>query len=216
MTLKFVKSIIFVFSTVALFTACSSDRVQEYNKPALYWYNKMINNISSGDLDEADDTYTSLESEHRNSPLISSSMMIMANAHIDEEEYALANYYLDEYIKRFGLSKNIDYVRFLKIKAKFLAFEKENRDQKLILETITDIEDFIKRFPDSPYIHLAKTISARLYMAKTSLNGEIVSLYERIDKPEAAKIYEERLKDTWVDQKEIEPVHVPWYQAIFE
>ena len=38
---------------------------------------------------------------------------------MDEEEYALANFYLDEYIKRFSLSKDIDYVRYLKIKANF-------------------------------------------------------------------------------------------------
>ena len=47
-------------------------------------------------------------------------MLILVNAHIDEEEYVLANFYLDEYIKRFGLSKDIDYARYLKIKSKFL------------------------------------------------------------------------------------------------
>ena len=49
----------------------------------------MMKQISDGDLDEADDTYSSLESEHRNSPYIPSAMLILVNAHIDEEEYVL-------------------------------------------------------------------------------------------------------------------------------
>ena len=115
------KNVILILSLSFFLTACSqkSERTQEYNKPALYWYNKMLKDISTGFLQEADDTYTSLESEHRNSPLIPTALLILANAHIDNEEYQLANFYLDEYIKRFALSKNIDYVRYLKIKQTF-------------------------------------------------------------------------------------------------
>ena len=60
---------------------------------------KMIKQIANNDLDKADDTYTSLESEHRNSPLLETSLLILINAHMDEEEYALSNFYLDEYTK---------------------------------------------------------------------------------------------------------------------
>ncbi|MFY4860683.1 outer membrane protein assembly factor BamD, partial [Aliarcobacter butzleri] len=61
------KGLLLVTCATFVFTGCSSKSEQEYNKPALYWYNKMMKQIASGDLDEADDTYTSLESEHRNS-----------------------------------------------------------------------------------------------------------------------------------------------------
>ncbi|NCB12314.1 MAG: outer membrane protein assembly factor BamD, partial [Erysipelotrichia bacterium] len=64
------KNLLLIACAAFVFTACSSKEEQEYNKPALYWYNKMMKQISSGDLDQADDTYTSLESEHRNSPFI--------------------------------------------------------------------------------------------------------------------------------------------------
>lgn len=217
MTHKIVKKSIILISIIFLFSACSSkNEQQEYNKPALYWYNKMIKQIASGELDDADDTYTSLESEHRNSPLLASSLMIIANAHIDEEEYALANFYLDEYIKKFALSKNIDYVRFLKIKSKFSAFTKENRDQKLVLDTIADIDNFLVSFPKSPYKYLVETMKTRLTMSKVSLDKDISELYERIEKPKAAKFYDEKVKKSWINKDEIEPVKVPWYQSIFE
>jgi outer membrane protein assembly factor BamD len=211
------RDILLVVCAALFFTACSSkNEIQEYNKPAMYWYNKMLTQISTGDLDSADDTYTSLESEHRNSPFIPTSLLILVNAHMDEEEYALANFYLDEYIKRFGLSKNIDYVRYLKIKANFLGFKYQNRDQELIENTIVEINEFKAKYKTSPYMPLVDTINARLYMAKAAMDKEIADLYERTGKEKASEIYNEKVKQSWVNPKEIVEVDVPWYRSIFE
>ena len=215
--LKF-RNLVLIIGLGFLITACSqkSERTQEYDRPALYWYNKMLKDISIGFLEDADDTYTSLESEHRNSPLIPTALLILANAHIDNEQYQLANFYLDEYIKRFALSKNIDYVRYLKIKANFLGFSNELRDQQLIEDTIKEIEEYKNLFSNSKYMPLVDTMNARLYMAKASLDKEIADLYKRIDKPKASKYYEEKVKESWVNPKEIEPVEIPFYKYPFE
>lgn len=212
------KNLVLGAAIAFLFTACSqkSETTQEYDRPALYWYNKMIKQITNGYLEEADDTYTSLESEHRNSPLLPTALLILANGHIDEEEYQLANFYLDEYIKRYALSKNIDYARYLKIKANFQGFAYDLRDQQLIEDTISEIDEFKQTFPRSPYMPLVSTMSARLYMAKATLDAEIADLYKRLDKPKAAELYNEKVKESWIEPKEIEPVDVPFYRAPFE
>jgi len=212
------RNLFFVAALAFLFTACSqkSEKSQEYDRPALYWYNKMIKQISTGYLEDADDTYTSLESEHRNSPLLPTALLILADGHMEEEEYQLANFYLDEYIKRFALSKNIDYVRYLKIKANFMGFSYDLRDQQLIEDTITEIEQFQDTFPRSPYMPLVNTMSARLYMAKASLDKEIADLYKRLDKPKASEYYNEKVKESWVNPEEIKPVELPFYRYPFE
>ncbi|WP_323591725.1 outer membrane protein assembly factor BamD [Aliarcobacter butzleri] len=210
------KGLLLVTCATFVFTGCSSKSEQEYNKPALYWYNKMMKQIASGDLDEADDTYTSLESEHRNSPYIPTAIMILVNAHIEEEEYALANFYLDEYIKKFGLSKDIDYARYLKIKANFLGFKYQFRDQQLIDDTLSQIQEFKEKYKNSPYMPLVDTINSRLYMSKASFDQEISELYIRRDKPLGTEFYEEKVRGSWVDSSEIEPVKVPFYRALFE
>ncbi len=214
---RIVRNMVLVASVSFLFIACSSkQKDQEYNKPALYWYNKMLKEIASGYIENADDTFTSLESEHKNSPLISTSLLILANAHIVEEEYELANYYIDEYNKRYGLSKNIDYVRYMKIKANFLSIGYQFREQKLFSDTIAEIDVFIEKFPNSPYIHLIRDIKSRLLMGKASFDKEISELYGRIDKENASKLYLERSKKSWNNTDEIEEVKVPWYRSIFE
>ena len=213
--LKF-KNLLLAVCAIFVFSACSSKSEQEYNKPALYWYNKMMQQIGMNDLDEADDTYTSLESEHRNSPYIPTALLILVNAHMDEEEYALANFYLDEYIKRFSLSKDIDYVRYLKIKANFMGFKNQHRNQQLLDDTIVQIEEFKNKYKNSPYMPLVDTINARIYMAKASIDKEISDLYERRGKTEASKIYQQKVEESWVDHAEIEKVDVPFYRSLFE
>jgi outer membrane protein assembly factor BamD len=210
------KNLILLLLTIFVFSACSSKQEEEYNKPAVYWYNKMLKEISTFQLDNADDTYTSLESEHRNSPLLPSALMIIAKAHMDDEEYQLANYYFDEYIKRFEQNNPDGYVRYLKIKSKFLAFKQQFREQKLIDETLVDINQFVNDYPNSTYIHLVKTMQSRLYMAKATLDVEISELYTRLDKPKAAEFYTLKAKESWSDIETIQQVDVPWYRAIFE
>ena len=195
---------------------CASDQEQEYNKPAVYWYNKMIKQVSNYQLDEADDTFISLEAEHRNSPLLPSAMLIIATAHMNEDEYTMANYYFDEYLKRFSLKANADYIRYLKIKTNFLAFKNQYREQELLSKTLKETDDFTKEYPKSHYIYLVQTIKARLLMTKALFDKNIADLYSRVDKPKASKVYNKRAKQSWENQENIKDVDVPWYRAVFE
>jgi outer membrane protein assembly factor BamD len=202
---------------VLLFAAgCASKNEDVYNKPARYWYDGIIKEIRGGDLEKADDYYASLSSEHISSPLLKESMLILAEAHMEEEEYLLANFYLDEFIKRFGDKENSEFARFLKVKANFAAFKYPNRDQQLLLDTIKNAKSFLQRYPNSKFSPFVQTILAKLYMAEYKLNKEIASLYHRTDKEKAAKIYEEKLKNSWVNNVQIVDPKTSWYRSIFE
>ena len=200
---------------ISIFTSCSQKK-PEYNKPALYWYNQMIKSIKLYDLDKADDFYTSLQSEHRNSPLVAEATLILADAHSQNEEYELAKFYYDEYIKRSSNHQNIDYIEFLKIKASFMGFKYQYREQQLTDDLIQETVMFIARYPHSEYIEYVKDIQTRVYMAKLLLNNEIVNLYKKLDKPKAALYYQNKLNLKWLDTKTIKEVDVPWYRAMFE
>lgn len=213
---KKILNLICITSLAFILTSCSSKKDEEYNKPAIYWYNKMIKQIADYQIDEADDTFTSLESEHRNSPLLPSAIMIIAVTHMEEEEYAMANYYFDEYLKKYSLKKNADHIRYLKIKSNFLAFKNQFREQELLSKTVVASDNFIKDYPNSQYIYLVKTIKSRLLMSKSVFDKEISELYSRIDKPKAQDYYAKKASENWKDITTIEKVKVPWYRAIFE
>lgn len=201
----------------AFFYGCAEkEKIEVFNKPAMYWYENIMKEVRFKDLEKADDYYTSLSSEHISSPLLQESMLILATAHMDNEEYILANFYLDEYIKRFGTKATSEYARYLKVKAGFLAFAYPNRDQQLLIDTIKDAEDFLKQYPNSKYKELTQTMITKMYLAKYYLEKEIMDLYQRTDKLEAAKIYDKRLKSSWLHKTEMIDPDLPFYRAIFE
>ncbi|HIE35486.1 MAG TPA: outer membrane protein assembly factor BamD [Campylobacterales bacterium] len=193
---------------------CSSkDELSEFNKPAIYWYKKIIKSVAIGNLDRADEYFISLESEHISSPFIQEAMLILAQAHMDEEEYLMAKFYLDEYIKRFGTVKKREFADFLKIKATFLGFKNINRDQKLLQESIDSALRFKKEYPESKFLPMVDTILTKLYMSEYILNRNIMELYLRRGKPKAAKIYKERLKNSWLKKGDI-IIPSSWYDFL--
>ncbi len=203
--------VLFIF-----FAGCASKKESEvYNKTAIYWYKSMIKELKRGNLEKADDYYTSLSSEHINSPLIKEALLILIESHLEEEEYLLAEFYADEFIKRFGTSKNITYAKYLKIKAKYNAFRYPDRDQKLLKETIDLAKEYIDRYPNSIYNPLVQTMLTRLYLSKYQLDKKIISLYRRLGKEKAAKIYEDKIKNSWLRDIKIETKE-SWFNSLFD
>ncbi len=205
-----------ILTILIIFTSCSKD-IEEYNKPAIYWYEKMIEAISESDLEKADSYYTSLQSEHIASPLLPEATIIMALAHMYNEEYLLAEHFLDEYMLRYASDfSDKEEADYLKIKAKYLSLPNPRRDQKLIDEAIKESKKFLAKYPNSIHYHMVSSMLTRLYLAKAVLNETIASLYKRIDKPKAAKYYESKIKQEWIKWDEIEKDNTFWFRKMFE
>jgi outer membrane protein assembly factor BamD len=209
---------LFIFiGALILFLGCSSkDPVLEYNKSAEYWYNEIIKAIVANNMDKADSLYTSLSSEHVASPVLSEALLIMAQAHMDEEEYAKANEYLDEYIRRFGSSLRNEYVRYLKIRANYESFSRPNRNQQLISLTIADTKRFMETYPTSPYIHMVQTMLVQMELGEKLISENAASLYEKFDKKDAAEFYKEKSDKAYGGEGEVINPKIPWYRKWFE
>ncbi len=193
--------------TILFMTSCSIKDKDIYNKPAIFWYKKIISDIKSYDLESADDFYASLASEHINSPLLKEATKIMALAHMDDESYRLANYYFDEYIKMFGTKRELEEARFFKVEAKYYGILRLKRDQQLIRDTIKEAKEFKYRYPNSRYKYYIDTIIVKLEAGRYELLKDIASLHKKLGNREAYKIYQERIKNSFINRhiKIIEP-----------
>ncbi len=214
MSIKFNLLMALVMSSI-FFAGCTKN-IEEYNKPAAYWYGKIIASISDGNLERADNYYSSLQGEHIGSPLLPEATMILAITHMKYEEYLLGEHFLNEYIKRYATPNEKEFAEFLKIKAKYLALPNPRRDQALIQEAIDVGEKFKQNYPNSSYFEIVDTMITRLYLAQAVLNETIVDLYERIDKPKSAAYYRALKPQPWINWKEIDRAKTPWYRAWFE
>ena len=205
--------------TLLFSTGCADKaaaKAENFNKPAVHWYQQIIKHVQSGELDKADDAYTSLSSEHVASPLLESALMTLARAHSDSEEHIMARFYIDTYIKRYAKSTNIEYLKFLKLKSNFEALKKAKRDQKLVLDTIVGANQYIQKFPGSSYNPLVHTMLTKLYLAELTLNRDIAALYKKTGKDKAAKIYADKVSASWLKNTEIDLSKQSMLGKIFE
>lgn len=202
-------------TAIFFFSGCAKD-IEEYNKPAVYWYGKLVKNISRGDLEKADNYYSSLQGEHIGSPLLPEATMILAIAHMSNEEYLLSEHFLNEYIKRYATANEKEDAEFLKIKSKYRALPNPRRDQALIQEAIIEAQKFKNNYPNSMYYDVVETMQTRLYLAEAALNETIADLYVRLDKPKSAQYYRNIKPQPWIKWDEIDRANTAWYRAWFE
>ncbi len=207
---------IILFTTALLFlTGCQKDEPQ-YNKPAIYWYQKMVDSISNSSLEKADNYYSSLQSEHIASPLLKEATMIMAQAHMYQEEYLLSEHFLSEYLKRYASQSEHEYIEYLRMRAKYMALPNSARDQGLIADAIITGENFKRNYLHSQYYNIVDTMVTRLYIAEAALNENIAKVYDRLDKPKAAEYYRGMKPEAWIEWKKVKPADIPLYRGIFE
>lgn len=211
------KNLLILSLIITFFTACSTKNKDElYNLSPSQWYAQIIKDLQDKDLEKADTHYSGMASEHIADPLLEPTLIILAQAHMDEEEYQLAEFYLDEYNKKFGNSKNVDYTRYLKIKAKFEAFAVPNRNQALTLQSQQEIDNFLKEYPNTQYKPLVQTMLTKFNIAVFYLNSTIADLYNRTNRQQSYEIYQEKLQQSEFFERSIITPELPWYRAIFE
>lgn len=215
MNMKF-KSAIFVIS-LTLLAGCGAKKDNElYNLTPDQWYKQILDDIKDADLEAANKHYISFASEHVASPYLEQVLIILANAHVDEEEYKMANFYLDEYIKKYGTKESIEYIQYLKIKANFDSFSKPNRNQKLIQDSISQINEFLNNYPNTQYKALIETMLVKFRLAEYYLNSDIYKLYDKLDRADSAKVYQDKINNSPLNDINSTKAKLPWYVTPFE
>ena len=141
--------------------------------------------------------------------------MLLAQAHMEDQAYIMADYYLDEYLKRYAKGSNIEQAKFLKIKAAFLGIKDINKDQKLMLDTLKNVDKFVRRYPSSNYLPVVETIKVRLNMAQYMLNENISNLYSRLGKEKAAEIYRNKNANSPLNIADIKAPEVSFIDSVF-
>ncbi|MCI7364544.1 outer membrane protein assembly factor BamD [Campylobacter lanienae] len=210
------KSAIFILS-LSILVGCGAKKDDElYNLTPDQWYQQILNDIKDADLETANSHYISFASEHVASPYLEQVLIILANAHVDEEEYKMANFYLDEYIKKYGTKESIEYIQYLKIKANFDSFSKPNRNQKLVKDSILQIDEFLKNYPNTQYRPLIETMLVKFKLAEYYLDSDIYELYNKLDRSDSAAIYQDKIDNSPLNDINSTKAKLPWYMTPFE
>jgi outer membrane protein assembly factor BamD len=192
-----------------LITGCADKRDKISEQTPLFWHNKIYKDLSFLNIDQADDDFTSLEVEHPNSDFIPTNLLILFYAHYKNGEYKLAEFYLDEYKKRYANRYEKEWCDYMKIKIKFLSFDNSYTNQKKLLDTLKETKEILKRYPNSPYRYELNSIKAKLEATIISFDNKIASLYKRVGKEKSVAHYKKEENQTII------PPYIPWYKKLF-
>lgn len=199
-----------------IISGCATKDNEYYNLPPQRWYEIVLYDIQNKDLDSAQTHFVAFASEHISSLLLERTLLLLATAHIYEGEYIKASGYFDEYIKRFGTQKNIEYAEFLRLKAYFEVFDKPNRNQQLLAQCQTRAKQFLAQFPNSQYTPLVESMLTKFALGEFYLNNHIQELYKRLGKKDAAAVYQAKINASGFLKQNITPPKTAWYARPFE
>ena len=193
-----------LFLIPLLFLACANKPKKEV-KTSLEIHQKLKKDINNAFLDEADNDLLDLEAEYPSSPYIKSDLLILYLAHLKNEDYLLAKFYLNQYEKRFASTKEIPWCEYQKIKIDFLSYQNAYTNQKKILDLLKKCEQYNISFPNSTFLPEVNTIYIKTLLTKLYLDDKIYRLYKKLgDKVKKPKIPKNSI-----------PPYIPWYKKIF-
>ena len=207
--------LLYLWCLALLFSACSQ-KEPTTNKPAIYWYQKISKNISNFDLDIADDAYFSLRLEHPISPMLKEATLILAKRHTELENYDLAKFYYDEYLKHYSQVKERYFVQFLKLVSEYKSLKFSDRNQKKFIDfkataknALVKSKPSYKPFIQSIYFNTALSIDRENY--NTAL------LYQRKDKSKAFEFYQNKSQlGQSIAKTALKKPKKSWFRALFE
>ena len=191
------------------FLACSPKPKPNEYKNELKIHQQLKKDIKNTFLDNADNDLMNLEAEFPSSPYIKSDLLILYLAHLKNEDYILAKFYLNQYEKRFASSKEIPWCEYQKIKIDFLSYQNAYTNQKQILNLINECKNYKINFPNSIFLPEVNTIYMKVLLTNKYLNDKIYKLYKKLGKEKAAKLYKTKIP------KNSRPPKIPWYKKLF-
>ena len=194
---------------IPLFFLACSHKPSKNSHNELKIHQQLKKDIQNYYLDNADDDLMNLEAEFPSSPYIKSDLLILYLAHLKNEDYILAKFYLNQYEKRFASIKEIPWCEYQKIKIDFLSYKNAYTNQKQILDLINECKNYKLNYPNSIFLPEVNTIYMKALLTNKYLDDKIYKLYKKLGKIKAAQKYKTKIP------KNSHPPYVPWYKKLF-
>ncbi len=202
-----IKKLLLAF--LLLFFLGCSHKADKHFKTDLQIHQQIKKDLKSSFFDKADNDFMTLEADYPGSPYIKSDLLALFLAHLQNKDYILAKFYLNQYEKRFASISEIPWCEYKKIKIEFLKYHNAYTNQEEILNILNMCRLYRQNYPNSEFLPEVNTIYAKVYLTKEYLDKKISKLYKKLDKPKAAKLY-----STKTPNNSKAPV-VPWYKKLF-
>jgi len=182
---------IFIISTILiLLSSCANSNLPKKSNN-ISKLDTIYELINSSSLDKAGELYVELK-DSEDQPAIKRASSALAIAHIGKEEYILANFYLQEAL---ATDSSDEFLKFLLVKNQFLSANLHSRDQSYMKRALGALEANRYLVIDSDYQILSNTMLTKVKLDMAWNNREVGNLYKRMNKPDAYKLYTQKIEN---------------------
>ncbi|MEX2630102.1 MAG: outer membrane protein assembly factor BamD [Tistlia sp.] len=154
----------------AALAGCSGDDEPVYvEQPPEELYNEALGQLLAGSYERSAQGFDEVERQHPYSVWASRAQLMSAYAYYQGDKYDDAINSLDRFIQLNPGSRDIAYAYYLKAICYYERISDVGRDQKNTLDALENLEEVVRRFPDSRY---ARDSQLKIDLARDHLAGK--------------------------------------------
>lgn len=156
---------------ILLLAACNPPGVERefVERPVENIYNEAIAELESGDYESSVRLFEEVERQHPYSVFAIKAQLMAAYASYADQEYDQAINALTRFIQLHPGNRDIAYAYYLRALSYYDQITDIRRDQQVTEQAVLNLEEVIRRFPDSDY---ARDADLKLDLARDHLAGK--------------------------------------------
>ncbi len=150
--------------------ACASDDGPAYvERPVEELYNSAMDQLLTAEYDEAARLFDEVERQHPYSVWASKAQLMAAYAYYQNNKYDEAINALDRFIQLHPGNRDAAYAYYLRAISYYEQISDVGRDQKMTQLALQNLDDVVRRFPESRY---ARDATLKADLARDHLAGK--------------------------------------------
>jgi outer membrane protein assembly factor BamD len=154
--------------------ACSEDKAPAYEeRPVEELYNSALNQLYLENYEESARLFDEVERQHPYSAWAAKAQLMAAFAQYQDSKYDEAISTLDRFIQLHPGHKDIAYAYYLRGISYYEQISDVERDQKMTRLALENLDEVVRRFPDSKY---ARDAQFKIDLARDHLAGKHMSI----------------------------------------
>ena len=156
------KNFIYILVLVLSFNSCSEYQKVLKNEDIAAKFKFGTELFDSGKFDKANRIFVQIVPKYRGKPQAEKLMYMYCITYYETRDYYTANYQMERFVDAYPKSEKAEEIAFLAAKSYYELSPVFSKDQTETIQGLEKLQEFINRFPSSPYLEAANKLVKEL------------------------------------------------------
>lgn len=177
-----IRSFLLLSCTIVFLASCSEYQKVLKNTDAKAKYDMAEKLYNEGDYKRAVRLFEQIAPQYVGKPQGERVMFFFADSYFKTEDYYLAGYQFERFVKSYPRSEKIQEASFLGAKSYYMLSPRYSLDQTDTDKALSKLQTFINTYPESEYFEEANAMATELTTKKEKKEIEIAKQFNKLGK----------------------------------